>query len=65
MGVICAGLGWYGFAMKNGPVELYKSVKDERYIELKAARKLDDANIEEAPVAGKYQSVSLNESRDV
>lgn len=51
--------------MKNGPVELYKSVKDERYIELKAARKLDDANIEEAPVAGKYQSVSLNESRDV
>lgn len=52
MGLICAGLAWYAFAMKDGPVELL----DERNAERWARRKADASSTEEA-VPGNYQPV--------
>jgi hypothetical protein len=68
MGVVCAGLGWYGFAMKGGPVELLKERKSQRYgrrAERKIEREVEILDVEDVPVVGKYQPVSTIDIRGV
>ena len=70
MGVLCAGLGWYGFAMKDGPAKLLKKKQAEwiaRCQERKEAGEGEALNVdlEEIPAVDKYQRVNTVEIREV